>query len=117
MPRSTDDIRDSNPDVIDINHGVRGPHQIIIPDVSSDGDVRSHVPLLSTMAALSDHGVESLLSMHQLWLQDAGALSVAHGHWLYALLAALDRLLDADTTGVVDKKILSNESSFYHTPY
>ena len=71
-------------------------------------DITGHAPMMGIVASLSDHGVESLLAMHQTWLNDASMLSPAHGQWLYALLAALDRLLDADTTGTANHTFLLN---------
>ncbi len=56
---------------------------------------------MQTILALSDAHVTQLLAYHVEWLQGAGRLGPAAGRWLYALLAALDALLDADTTAVL----------------
>jgi hypothetical protein len=56
---------------------------------------------MSILGCLSDAHVMELLAYHLGWLQRAACLTALQGQWIYALLAALDRLLDADITATL----------------
>lgn len=55
---------------------------------------------MSLVLSLSDSHVVQLLTYHEQWLATAAGLG-RQGPWMYALLAALDALLDGDTTAVL----------------
>jgi survival of motor neuron protein-interacting protein 1 len=53
------------------------------------------------VASFSEDHIATLLGYHLEWMRHAQDLTPDAGRWLYALLAALDHLLDADTTATL----------------